>query len=132
MKKAAIFSITAFYLLLTTGMFVCMVHCAAETLLAKQGMQMAGSATHGHQKNDCGMGKDCDCCKKHGSYIVKENLKPGNDVQLVHIATLTPHIQIADFRLTVSIHNNLSWANSNAPPGKSGKAISIQYCSLLI
>jgi hypothetical protein len=132
MKKAAILSITAFYLLLTTGMFVCILHCAAKTLIAKQEMQMAGSAAHSHSKDDCGMGKDCDCCKKHGSYIVKENLKPGNDVQLVHIATLTQHIQIADFLLTVSNYNNPSWTNSNAPPGKSGKAISIQFCSLLI
>jgi len=130
MKKAAIFGITAFYLLLTTGMFVCMVHCAAKNLVTKPGMQMAGS--NAHQDNHCKGGKDCDCCKKHGSYVVKENLKPGNNIQFTQTPVLIPHIQIADFLLNTPVYHNTLRANNNAPPGKSGKAISIQFCSLLI
>jgi hypothetical protein len=126
MKKAAILSITAFYLLLTTGMFVCAVHCAAENLIAKPAMQMVNSNHHCNDK------KDCDCCKKHANYIIKENLKPGLHLQFAQAAVLIPHIQIADFLLNTPVFSNASWEDSNAPPGKSGKEISIQFRSLLI
>jgi hypothetical protein len=130
MKKAAILSITAFYLLLTTGMFVCVVHCAAESLVTKPDMHMAKSMEH-HGKDDA-CKKDSDCCKKHGNYIIKENIKPAIDVQYAQTAILIHHFEIAAFLLNTPAFRNTSWEESNAPPGRSGKTISIQNCSLLI
>jgi hypothetical protein len=126
MRKAAILSITAFYLLVTTGMFVCIVHCATESFVAKPAMPMAGLNSH------CKSEKDCDCCKKHGNYFIKENLKPGFNIQFSQTAVLIPQIQIIDFLLNAPRYNTTSWEDSNAPPGKSGKAISIKFHSLLI
>lgn len=125
MKKAAILSITAFYLLLTTGMFVCIVHCAAETIAAKPAMHMDGAMEHNCKK-------DCDCCKKHGNYVIKENIKPATDIQYTQTAILIRHFEKAGFLLNTIAFQNTSWEESNAPPGRSGKAISIQNCSLLI
>jgi hypothetical protein len=130
MKKAVILSITAFYLLLTTGMFVCIVHCAAESLVAKPAMHMAKSMDHNGK--DCAAKKGCDCCKKHGDFIIKENIKPTTDVQYVQSAVLIHQFKIADLFLNIPVIQNTSWYQSNAPPGRSGKIISLQNCSLLI
>ena len=130
MKRTAILTITAFYLLLTTGMFVCAVHCAAESLITKRDMHEAKSA--GHHGKDNAEKKDCDCCKKHPNYIVKENIKPATDIQHVQTAVSIRHFQIAGWPLNVPTSQNTSWKKSKAPPGMSGKAISIQNCSLLI
>jgi bacterioferritin-associated ferredoxin len=131
MKKAAVFGMAAFYLLLTTGMFVCIVHCAAESLVKKPAMVMEHS--QGHQsKKHCTHGSDCGCCKQHGEYVVKENLKPGFDYQFSPVAVL------AAFAIPEKLFTpkqqliNYSWADVKAPPGKSGKAISIQLRSLQI
>ena len=133
MKKAAIFSITAFYLLLTTGMFVCIVHCAAEKFLTKPAMTMAGADMHMHgAKKHCDDGKDCDCCKKHGTYVVKENLKPSFELQFTQTAVLVHQQLIVGYiNYNVSISHAL-WFNGKAPPGKSGRSISILFRSLQV
>jgi hypothetical protein len=130
MKKAAILSITAFYLLLTTGMYVCMVHCAAERLVNTPVMHMA-AAMKGHVK-DCAGKKDCDCNKKHGNYIIKENIKPAVDIQHVQTAALVNRFEIANPFSNILVVDRFVWQQSNAPPGKSGKAIAIKNHSLLI
>ena len=76
MKNIAILLLTSFYLLITTGIFVCAVHCSAEALTAKSSMKMqhhSCCAKMDHRKENKGSG----CCKKHGAFLVKENLKPG-------------------------------------------------------
>lgn len=129
MKKAAVFGMAAFYLLLTTGMFVCMVHCAAEGLVKKPAMAME----HNHQpKKQCARGSDCGCCKQHGEYVVKENLKPGFDYQFSPIATLVAYAVPEGFFTPKRQPTNYSWTDIKAPPGKSGKTISIQLRSLQI
>lgn len=130
MKKAAVLSITAFYLLLTTGMFVCMVHCAAESIITRPAMQMSGSMHH--PEKSCAGKKDCDCCKKHGDFVIKENIKPATDLQYAQTAIMIHHFKIADFFLNIPVLENTLWEESNAPPGTSGKAITIQNRSLLI
>ncbi|MDP9048576.1 MAG: hypothetical protein M3N14_10590 [Bacteroidota bacterium] len=133
MKKAAILSMAAFYLLLTTGTFVCMMHCAAESLLDKTVMQMTHSSDMGHHhKKHCTGGSGCNCCKKHGSYVIKENIKPGCDFQYAQTTISTYHTAVPDYIFRAAVIHNTSWTDSNAPPGKSGKTISIQICSLLI
>ena len=130
MKRLAILSITAFYLLLTTGMFVCVVHCAAENLAIKPAMPMAGAM---HQdKKHCAEKKDCDCCRKHGSFIIKESIRPATDLQFVQTAILVRHAEIAGFLLNASFDQDNLLHESNAPPGRSGRFILIQNRSLLI
>jgi len=131
MKKAAVFGMAAFYLLLTTGMFVCIVHCAAESMVKKPAM--VTGQMHGHQpKKHCAKGSDCGCCKKHGEYIVKENLKPGFDYQFSPVAVLIPFTIPEKFFSPKQQLTNYSWADIKTPPGKSGKALSIQLRSLQI
>jgi len=131
MKKAAIFSMAAFYLLLTTGMFVCIVHCAAESLVKKPVMAMEHN--HDHQpKKHCNNGSGCDCCKQHGAYVVKENLKPGFDYQFSPTAVLIAFAVPEGLFTTKQLLTNYCWADAKAPPGKSGKALSIQLRSLQI
>ncbi|MGZ3874798.1 MAG: hypothetical protein ACXVJD_17900 [Mucilaginibacter sp.] len=126
MKRLAILSITAFYLLLTTGMFVCVVHCAAENLGTKPAMSMAGAKKH------CAEKKDCDCCKKHGSFIIKESTRPAADLQFAQTAILIRHAEIPGFLLNASFDQDKPLHESNAPPGRSGRFILIQNRSLLI
>ena len=127
MKKAAALSITAFYLLLTTGMFVCMVHCTANSMVKQPAMQMTGVV-----KSNCNSDKDCDCCKKHSAFIVKENLKAITDFQFAQTVAMIATIRVADFKVNSYFVENTSRADSNAPPGRSGKSISILFRSLLI
>ncbi|MDP9078479.1 MAG: hypothetical protein M3O71_13685 [Bacteroidota bacterium] len=130
MKKAAVLCITAFYLLLTTGMFVCMVHCAAENLVKEPAMQMTKSMHH--DGKGCAEKKNCDCCKKHGNFVIKENLKPATDIQYAQAAIVIPRFEIAGFILSTPVIQNSSWHESNAPPNRSGKTIIIQNQSFLI
>lgn len=130
MKKAAILSITAFYLLLTTGTFVCMVHCAVEKLVSKTAMAMA----HGGpcKMKDRKGPKNCGCCKKHGSYVVKENIKPAFDLKPFEQAAVLYPVIINKLLLPPAVASYSPETNINAPPGISGKAISIQFHSLQI
>jgi hypothetical protein len=95
MKKTAILGITAFYLLLTSGMLVCAAHCTTEKLLVKHGMQMASVNPCKHC-NNC---KKSGCSKKHGNFVIKENLKPGYDIHFVQTFGFVPQIQLPDFLL---------------------------------
>jgi len=130
MKKAAIFSMAAFYLLLTTGMFVCIVHCAAESMVKKPAMAMAHN--HSHQSKKHRNSSGCDCCKQHGAYVVKENLKPGFDYQFSPTAVLIAFAVPEGLFTTKQQLTNYCWADTKAPPGKSGRALSIQLRSLQI
>jgi len=127
MKKAAVLSITAFYLLLTTGMFVCMVHCTAENMVAKPAMTMLMD----HHGKDC-CKNDHDCGKKHGNYVIKENIKTATEVQFAQTALPTPRFELAGFVVTVPFVQTTLPQQTKAPPDKSGRAIIIQNHSFLI
>lgn len=127
MKKAAAITLAAFYLLLTTGMFVCIVHCTAQHFIRPK---MAMHSGHSHR--GCKGGKGCSCCDKHGSYAVKENIKPAMEFYSFQAAALThPQAYVTPSILYPVIHN-LIREDSNGPPGVSGKDISIRFRSLLI
>jgi hypothetical protein len=134
MKKAAILSIAAFYLLLTTGMFVCMVHCAAESFFQpKMAMHNAGhddcdTKQHKHGAKD----KDCACCNKHGNYTIKENIKPALDFQAPQVAVIFHQFNYTSLKAQYPAVNRLVMQYGKAPPGVSGKSISIQLHSLQI
>jgi len=130
MKKAAVLSITAFYLLLTTGMFVCLVHCAAENFVAAPEMAMP-MPMNNHGMDCCKKAKN-DCTKKHGSFIVKENLKPATEVQFSQTALPAPQLQFGEFIVAIPFVQVTLPLQNKAPPDKSGRAIIIQNHSLLI
>jgi len=130
MKRTAILTLTAFYLLLTSGMFVCAVHCSVETLMTKPSMQMACTKPCCKQSGAC---KKDDCGKKHGTFTIKENVKPGYRVHFTApLLTLAPLLQTANTPNILTIVYSSSCANCKAPPGTSGKALTIQLHSLLI
>jgi hypothetical protein len=134
MKKAAIFSMTAFYLLLTTRMFVCTVHCSAESMVNKMGMPMAQNSIHQHhQKKQCTKDKGCDCGKRHVSYTIRENIKAGFDFRFTYSPLTAYQTELPGFVIGFPDINNTSFlTNNNVPPGKSGKNIAIQIHSLQI
>ena len=134
MKRAAVLSIATFYLLLTTGMFVCLVHCTGESLMGNQtAMQaMNHKAAHHHHKHSS-KNDDCDCCKKHGNYVIKENIKPvGVDTQFPVVAIVTRPFQSITAATHYIVLNTFKLSLGKAPPGLSGKAIAIQQRSLQI
>ena len=134
MKRAAIIGMGAFYLLLTTWMFVCIVHCAAANLFKKPAMSMANARADKENlhKKHCADSKNCGCCKKHGEYTIKENIKPAFDYQFSPVAVLVNYTITPGYLLRKPIGNNFAWTERKAPPGKSGKEISIKFCSLQI
>ena len=132
MKRTAILLLTAFYLLLTSGMFVCVVHCSVEKLAFKPEMQMAGSPSC---TKPCCADKQRNCSKKHGSFTIKENVKPGHQLRFtLPLLTLQPAPFSREFRLHQVIPDQTAcFENCNAPSGLySGRSISIKYHSLLI
>jgi hypothetical protein len=133
MKRATIIGMAAFYLLLTTGMFVCVVHCSAQNLVSTPHMTMAHAGMGMHNvKKHCDGNKDCDCCKKHGNYVVKENIKPGFELQFAQTGILVEQpVTIYNYSTWPAI-STVSWTEGKAPPGKTGKLLSIQYRSLQI
>lgn len=128
MKKAAVLSITAFYLLLTTGMFVCMVHCTAASFASTPVMPMA----MGHHDMACCKQSKKDCSKKHSNYVIKENIKPATEVQFAQIAVPAPQLQLANFAIVTPFVQVILPQQTKAPPDKSGRAIIIQNHSFLI
>jgi ABC-type nickel/cobalt efflux system permease component RcnA len=134
MKKAAILSIAAFYLLLTTGMYVCVLHCTAEYFVSpKIAMHdNCDKAREGKEHKACKDKDGCDCCKKHGSYVLKENINPAAAFQALQFAVTIHHAIILNIIQEHPATVTLAWQESNAPPWKSGKAISIQFHSLQI
>jgi hypothetical protein len=128
-KKIYAFSLMAFYVLLTTGMFVCIVDCSVHHTVATPTAKMDCSTMHCAKKQH----GNNDCCKKHGTYLVKENIKPGYDTKISlstayiqQALTLRPYLKAAVY---VNYSFNLT---GKAPPGRTGKFISIQYHSLQI
>lgn len=130
MKKAAVLSIAAFYLLLTTGMFVCLVHCAAENIIAAPEMVMTMPMNH-HGMDCCKQSKK-DCTKTHGSFVVKENIKPATEVHFTQTALPVPHLQLTAFVVAGPFTQVTLPQQTKAPPDRSGKAIIIQNHSFLI
>lgn len=133
MRKIGAISMAAFYLLLTTGVFACLLHCtemyllqpkvAVESHHGETNDKHEGNSDHskGSKKSkddDCGPGKDCDCCSKdHGLYLVKENLKDSLRLQLT---TLTlnivpaPYVSLPERQL--SAKELRSWPHTTGPP----------------
>jgi hypothetical protein len=153
LKNIVIFSFAGLYLLISTGMFVCLVHCSADYFLdvvhiahhhegnlpANWDKERSDGNDHhkgkdNHQKKEkcCSEGKDCSCCDKHPNYTVSENLVVKLDNQLPSVAILITHFvwQPDNFKKTTGFF--CFWTEIHAPPAISGKLISILFRSLLI
>ena len=93
MRNKVIIGAAAFYLLLSSGMFACVIGCGSQSLVKLFTFE---SSNHHHQKKDkdCTGKEDCSCCEKHGNYRVKENIKPNLNwsiLQLPLVAFLGTH-----------------------------------------
>lgn len=136
MKKLAIINMAAFYLLLTTGMFVCMIHCAGEYIFRpKMAMyEMAGKCNlkNTRQKKHCGKDKHCPCCQKHGNYVVKENVRPDFVHQAGDAVFIAYYPLFFNNEVNFVASKPITNLFANAPPGRSGRQISIIFRSLQV
>ncbi len=128
MKKVAIFSIMIFYLFLSTDVYACFMHCSAKYLIAS-----THKLSSRYQKKHCTKSKACDCCKNHGSFSIKENIKPGFVFQFSKIVFINTKTLLSGFLLDVpTINNEIYWAENHSPPSKSGRMLLTEICSLQI
>ncbi|SHG63661.1 hypothetical protein [Pedobacter caeni] len=152
MKKIGALSFATFYLMLTTGLFVCMLHCSGQSLFVPEKAHAAAakdtSAAHertaqqktaSHQKTathpkSCAKDKDCNCCDEHGEYVIKENIKRGTLEELT-----VPSIVLAvkpSFFPDLLISENLisagKWCLDFSPPPNVKTPLYISNRVLLI
>ena len=144
MKKSAAILIAAFYLLLITGAYACVLTCGSNHLIDRlasknaslEGNNHEATEKHDEDKNEkhCDGDADCSCCKKHGSYSVKENLKPDNSFQVSEIPTIAVNNDFLAFNSIYSCELTASeWPKINAPPPPgTSPPIFIKLHSLLI
>lgn len=142
MKKAAIL-IAAFYLLLITGGYACIVSCGSNHLkelltayAAFDGDKHDGKEKHNKSKTEkhCDGDEDCSCCKKHGNYTVKENIKPDNNFQALEVPSIAVNSGFLLFSSNYSFDPTVNqWPKSHAPPPPGiSSPIFIKLHSLLI
>src|SRR5215216_6046881 len=134
MRKFGAITLASFYLLLTTGIFVCLVHCSAGYMFARfaPAMAMHNTGSH-HVKKPCKKGKDCSCCNQHATYVVKENVNdyPGSQITAPLIVIhATGYQQLAP--VPEIYHRKVSWLHTTGPPGMANYPLYIYYRSLLI
>jgi hypothetical protein len=139
-KKLGVFGLIAFYLLLTTGTYTCLLHCTTEFLSSQLSIEQASHklAVDNDHKEDAGKddekcGDDCSCCYHHGTYVVNENFNGSPDFQfsIVHFAILQP--APAQFSaIPAIISNSIRWPGATGPPFIFRQPIYISNRSLLI
>ncbi|WP_295800573.1 hypothetical protein [Mucilaginibacter sp.] len=140
MRRLCVFSLTAFYLLLTTGTYSCLLHCTTEFVFSKLGIIVQSHETaedDAHKgdsdKDDEKCGDDCSCCYHHGTYVVNENFSGSPEFQfsIVHLAILEPApAQFAP--IPTIIGNSIRWPGATGPPFVFSQPIYISNHSLLI
>jgi hypothetical protein len=138
MKKICALAITAFYLLLTTGIYACLLHCTASylftnTAAARQMHQSHHDAGKDQDKDDDCKSGNCDCCYHHGTYVVKENFSSNFDFQfsIGQAAVMLP-VKVHLFYVPQVIANLKSWPRATGPPFVASQPIYIYNKTLLI
>ncbi len=140
MKKAAALSFATFYLFLTTGMFVCFVSCGTQSLMELASDPTTKSHHHNEEKahckektdNHCDGDEDCSCCKQHGNYSVKENIKPDINFQFLEIPIIAENSRYLFSFISYSFESTDTWPKSNSPPYFLKEPLYISFHSLLI
>ncbi len=131
----------AFYLLLITGMYACIVSCGSNhvkeflttNILSTDHKEESETHCDAESEKHCDGDEDCSCCDKHGNYTVKENIKPDNNFELLEIPALAQTIAYHIFSIDFAIQPTLyAWPNSHAPPPGISPPIYIKFRSLLI
>ena len=134
MKRNAALVFAAFFLLISTGAYVCAFSCGSAFVidLFKTASSQPKQENNHHSKA-CKGDQDCPCCKKHGNYNVKENLRPSVDVQFPEILLTLVSIVHSDFQRGYNyVFETTTWAKNHAPPTGSSMPIFIKIHSLLI
>jgi len=141
MRKTCAISFAAFYLLLTTGMFVCIVHCAGEYILKPQVSNNHHSEKakshheakpHSLKKEPCSKDKDCKCCDQHGQYAINENIQSTSSPFFAAVAILTFPSGTKDLFILHREGKSMDWPKGNAPPGILKIPLYISNRTLLI
>lgn len=138
MKKISALAITAFYLLLTTGAYACLLHCTADYLFANlPAQQQAHQAHHDAGKDqdeddDCKSG-NCNCCYHHGIYVVKENFNSDFDLQFsIGQVTMILPVKTHFFFVRQVTAKSKNWPRATGPPFVASQPIYIYNKTLLI
>ncbi|MEZ2334611.1 hypothetical protein AB6735_03215 [Mucilaginibacter sp. RCC_168] len=157
MRKASAFVLATFYLLLSTGAFACIVHCTSKIFfssnneisqntsdrcddkkrpdslyLSSFNHKQSADTSHRHKKDDCGPGKNCDCCKKHGMYVVRENVQTSWQNNLIELVAALPPVTVkqTEFKsVPVLLHD---YPRATGPPVVNYLPIYLKVRSLLI
>lgn len=141
MRKTCAISFAAFYLLLTTGMYVCILHCAGEYLFkqqvsdnhhSKDVKSHTESKPHSHEKEPCSKDKDCKCCDEHGQYAINENIQTAGSPFFSAIAILTFPTNFNNLFIFQSEAKSMGWPKANAPPDNLKIPLYISNRTLLI
>lgn len=141
MRKTCAISFAAFYLLLTTGMFVCIVHCAGEYLFkpqvsnnhhSEEAKSHDEAKPHSYEEEPCSKDKDCKCCDQHGQYAISENIQTAGGPFFFGIAVLTFSINSKDLFIFHKEVKSMDWPKGNAPPGILKIPLYISCRALLI
>lgn len=142
MKRSAAFTMAAFYLLLTTGMFACFVTCGSNHVW--QFFATANQSNFHHQDKDqhsskkdsekhCDGKADCSCCDTHGNFTVKENIKPDIAFTFIQVPPFVDNFHYLDVTTIYTLEkSNRAWPISNAPPPGTSTPIYLKVRSLLI
>ncbi|WP_276347963.1 hypothetical protein [Daejeonella sp. JGW-45] len=143
MKKSAAIFMAAFYLLLITGGYACIISCGSNDLMefvtsndSSNDHSHNGKEKHSEAKSEkhCDGDEDCSCCKKHGNYSVKENIKPDTNFQILELPAIAINYRFGTFSTIYSFQPTANeWPKNHAPPPPGTSApIFIKLHSLLI
>lgn len=139
MTKICAFCVTAFYLILTSGQYECILHCTADylfsekTTVAKTKQPEADNKKDADEDSDGKCGADCTCCYHHGTYIVRENFNAFVDFQLSAIQIyLAPPSTDKVYFIPKIIKSSVDWPRATGPPFISGTSIYIANQTFLI
>lgn len=139
MRNRAIIGIAAFYLLLSTGMFTCILGCGTQSvvkLFTFVPSQKHHNSDHQHDhegKKECKGTADCPCCKKHKNFRVKVNIKPDLQPEVPQVPLISYLQKIGSFQIDLE---TLSGFNEkplrHPPPLQTSKGLFILYRTILI
>ncbi|HTN20716.1 MAG TPA: hypothetical protein VL125_09585 [Pelobium sp.] len=126
MRNTCAISFAAFYLLLTTGMYVCILHCTGEYLFtlpasnhhySEEAKPHDETKPHSHEKGPCSKDEDCKCCNQHNQYAISENIQTAGSPFFSAIAILSFANPTKDFFSAYRELKPIDWPKGNAPPG---------------
>lgn len=139
MRKICALCLIAFYLVLASGEYECLLHCTADYLFSEKAtVSLNKDSAADRKKGEAGAddekcGDNCTCCYHHGSYVVKENVHTFFDFRLSATHLLLTPISTARFYFIPKIVNSsISWPRATGPPFISGTAIYLANQTFLI